>query len=223
MKRLGIVSLITLVLTATWLALLIASMASAGPLDTFEQVLAYVARLDAVFYLSYINSALIVVPVAMLFCELYRRYREAAPYGALVGLVFVPVYATLNLFAYLSQITVVPGLVALQQQPEYQAAADVLLRQMIQQWPESGVAFFNGLAYAVLGIPSIIFGVLMFKQTPPLKWAGVLLALNGAVCILGVVGFLTRSDLLSLGTLAGGVLFLLALIPMSRLAFLETR
>ena len=141
MKRLGIVSLITLVLTATWLALLIASMASAGPLDTFDQVLAYVARLDAVFYLSYINSALIVVPVAMLFCDLYRRYREAAPYGALVGLVFVPVYATLNLFAYLSQITFVPGLIALRQQPEYQAAVDVLLRQMIQRGPNLALPF----------------------------------------------------------------------------------
>ena len=223
MKRLGYLSLITLVLTVTWLVLLIASLSRAGPLDTFEQVLAYVAQLDALFYLSYINSALIVVPIAILFCVLYRRYRETAPYSTLVGLVFVPVYATLNLFAYLSQITIVPGLMALRQQPEYQAAADVLLRQMIQQWPESGVAFFNGLAYAVLGIPSIIFGVLMFRQTPLLKWAGVLLALNGAACILGVVGFLTRGDLLSMGTVAGGVLFLLALIPMSRLAFLEIR
>jgi hypothetical protein len=40
-----------------------------------------------------------------------------------------------------------------------------------------------------LGIPSIIFGVLMFRQTRALKWAGVLLALNGAACILGVMGF----------------------------------
>jgi hypothetical protein len=223
MKRLGYVSLITLVLTVTWLALLIASMAGAGPLDTFDRVLAYAARGDALFYLSYINSALIVVPAAMLFCELYRRYREMVPYGALVGLIFVPVYAALNLFAYLSQITVVPGLVALRQQPEYQAAADVLLRQTIQSWPESGVAFFNGLAYAVLGIPSIVFGLLMFRHTPPLKLAGVLLALNGAACILGVIGFLTRSDLLGMGTVAGGILFLLALVPMSRLAFLGTR
>ncbi len=159
----------------------------------------------------------------MLFCELYRRHREAAPYGSLVGLVFVPVYAVLNLFAYLSQITIVPSLIALRQQPEYQAAADVFLRQMIQQWPQSGVAFFNDLAYAVLGIPSIIFGILMFRNTSPLKLAGVLLALNGAAGILGVVGFLTRSNLLNMGTVAGGVLFLLALIPMGRLAFVETQ
>ncbi len=74
-----------------------------------------------------------------------------------------------NLFVYLSQVTVVPSLIALRQQPEYQAAVDVLLRQVIQQWPESGAAFFNGLAYAMLGIPSLVFGALMFRQTPPLK------------------------------------------------------
>ena len=220
MKRLGYISLFALILTVIWLAVLIASMSGAGPLDTFDQVLAHVSRLDALFYLAYVNAALIVVAATLLCCELYRLYREAAPYGALVGLAFVPVYAALNLFAYLSQITVVPSLIALRQQPEYHAAANLLLRQMIQQWPESGVAFFNGLAYAVLGIPSIIFGVLMFKRTPGLKWAGVLLALNGVACILGVIGFVVHSALLT-GTLAGGVLFLLALIPMSALSFKE--
>ncbi len=206
-----------------WLVLLVVGVASAGPLDTFERVLAYVSRLDVLFYLTYIDSALIVVAATLLFCDLYRRYREAAPDWALVGLVFVPVYAVFNLFAYLSQVSVVPGLVALWQRTEYHAAADLLLRQMLQQWPGSGVAFFNGLAYALLGIPSIIFGFLMFREKSLLKVAGVLLALNGAACILGVIGFLERSTSLRIGTVAGGVLFLLALIPMSLTIFEEAR
>jgi hypothetical protein len=37
----------------------------------------------------------------------------------------------------------------------------------------------------------------------------------------GDVGFLARSAPLSLGTLAGGVLFLLALVPMSLMVFKE--
>jgi hypothetical protein len=77
------------------------------------------------------------------------------------------------------------------------------------------------LAYALLGIPSIIFGLLMFREKSPLKVAGALLALNGVACILGIVGFLARSAPLSLGTLAGGVLFLLALVPMSLTVFKE--
>jgi hypothetical protein len=221
MKRLGYLSLITLVVTAIWLILLIAGTASAGPLDTFERVLVYVSRLDALFYLTYLNAALIVVAATALFCDLYRRYREAAPDWTLVGLIFVPVYAAFNLFAYLSQIGIVPSLVALRQRPEYQAAADLLLRQVIQQWPESGVAFFNALAYAVLGIPSIVFRLLMFREKSPLKAAGALLALNGVACILGIVGFLARSAPLSLRTLAGGVLFLLALVPMSLMILKE--
>ncbi len=51
--------------------------------------------------------------------------------------------------------------------------------------------------------------------------AGALLALNGVACILGIVGFLARNAPLSLGTLAGGVLFLLALVPMSLTVFKE--
>jgi len=219
MKRLGYLSLLTLLVTIIWLVLLITGIASAGPQDTFDQILAYVSRLDALFYMTYINAAFIVFAAVLLFCELYRHYREAAPYWTLAGLAFIPVYATFNLFAYLSQVSIVPGLIVLRQQPEYKIIADVLLRQMIQQWPESGVAFFNSLAYAILGIPSIIFGVLMVRQTPKLKLAGILLAVNGAACILGVIGLLLHNDLLSMGTLAGGVLFLLALIPMSLLAF----
>jgi hypothetical protein len=42
------------------------------------------------------------------------------------------VYAALDLFVYLSQVTVVPNLIALRQRSEYQAAVDVRLRQTIQ-------------------------------------------------------------------------------------------
>ena len=38
---------------------------------------------------------------------------------------------------------------------------------------------------------------------------------SGIACILGVIGFTLQSDLLSLGTVLGGVLFWLALFPMT--------
>lgn len=44
---------------------------------------------------------------------------------------------------------------------------------------------------------------------------GLLLALNGVACILGVVGFLAGDAFLSQGVMIGGVLFLLALFLMS--------
>ena len=45
--------------------------------------------------------------------------------------------------------------------------------------------------------------------------AGVLLALNGAACILGVIGILIGNSILSSGALVGGVLFFLGLFPLS--------
>ncbi len=76
-------------------------------------------------------------------------------------------------------------------------------------------AFFNNLAYALLGIPSIIFGlVLLFTNKLP-TLSTILLVLNGVACILGVIGVFLGNRLLSFGSLAGGVLFLVALIPLA--------
>jgi hypothetical protein len=77
------------------------------------------------------------------------------------------------------------------------------------------MAFFNGLAYAVLGIPSILFGLLLWKHPGALRWGGLLLALNGAACILGLIGFLTGNALLTQGVMIGGFLFLAAMFPLA--------
>lgn len=171
-KFTGWLSLLCLVLTVIWLALLIAGMAGAGPLDTFERTLAYVKPLGVAFYLTYINAALITVVAVILFALLYRAYQSAAPEWAIIGLVFIPIYGVMNLCVYLSQVTVVPQLLQLQSMPEYQTLAPLLLRQTLQIWPYSAVATVNNLAYAVLGIPSLIFGSLMLKTRPALRLGG---------------------------------------------------
>ena len=214
-KLLGYISLFCLVVTVLWLILLIWGTASAGPMETFEQVLAHVAKLDAVFYLTYVNAALITLGATMLFAGMYVYCQPLASEWSVIALVFVPVYSVLNLFAYLSQVLIVPRLLALHQMTEYQVLSEFLLRQLIQQWPSSLVYAFNNLAYAVLGIPSIIFGVILLKQDSWKRLAGSLLALNGVACIVGIVGIALGNSLLSTGSLAGGVLFLFALIALS--------
>jgi hypothetical protein len=77
------------------------------------------------------------------------------------------------------------------------------------------VAFFNGLAYAILGIPSIILGITLVKHPRPHVWGGSLLALSGLASILGMVGSLAGNALLRSGVVLGGVLFILVLIPLS--------
>ncbi|MEW6405120.1 MAG: hypothetical protein AB1649_25270 [Chloroflexota bacterium] len=214
-KSLGILSLVCLTFTIIWLIFLIAGTGSAGPLETFEQVLAYTARLDGVFYLTYVNAALVTVSAVMLLAALYLYYSPIVPGWSVIGAAFVPIYGAMNLVVYLSQITLVPRLLQLQAMPEYQALSQFLLRQAIQQWPDSAVSIVNNLAYAVLGVPSIIFGVLMGKSAPVLRLGGILLALNGLACIGGFIGIAIQSAGLSQGSLIGGMLFLLALVPMS--------
>lgn len=60
-RLLRILSLTCLLLTILWLVFLIVGLTAAGEMDTFEKVLAYVGKLDIVFYLTYMNAALITV------------------------------------------------------------------------------------------------------------------------------------------------------------------
>ncbi len=215
-RFLGILSLLTLLFTVVWLVLLVASAVGQGPASTFEQVLAGVARLDATFYLTHINATFITIFATALFAGLYVYCRPYLPdWAGVIGIVFVPVYATMNLFAYLSQVTLVPTLLKLQQMADYQAAAGLMLRLTIQQWPGSTVWVFNNLAYALLGIPSIIFGIALCRRGMALWMAGILLASNGIACIMGVIGILVGNSAMALGSAVGRGLFLLALIPMS--------
>lgn len=212
---LGILSLICLLATVLWLVFLVAGVAADGPLDTFEQILNHVSKTDAGFYATYANAAIVTTTAVMLFAALYLYCKPQAATWAAIGMTFVPIYGAMNLVVYLSQITVVPSLLELQQLPQYRPLSLILLRQVIQQWPDSAVFMVNNLAYAVLGVPSIIFGVLLFRSATALRLAGVLLALNGLTCIAGYVGIVAHCRWLSHGSLLGGVIFLLALARMS--------
>jgi hypothetical protein len=207
-KWLGAISLICLAVTAIWLVLLIYGIATRGLVETYDQALAYVADRDLLHTLTYANATLITLSVTMLLAGMYVLYGREAPLWAAMGVVFVPIYGLLNLFAYLSQITIVPRLHGLR------PASELLLAQMVQAWPGSVVNVLNNLAYAVLGIPSIAFGILLGRRGAWPRVAGILLALSGVANILGMIGIVAESATLGLGSLAGGVLFLAALFPL---------
>jgi hypothetical protein len=116
-KLIAFLALACLVLTALWIALLIADMASAGPLETFEQVAAHASRLHGLFYATYLNAALLTLAAVAFFAALYAWLKPQAPDWAVIGMVFVPIYGALNLIAYLSQVTLVPALFDLRTDP----------------------------------------------------------------------------------------------------------
>ena len=215
-RWLGWISLVTAISVTLWLILLIWDMATAGPLETFQQVLAHAQKGDWKFTLSYLNAGIFTTCVIALMGGLYVFCRSIIPEWSVVGLVFVPVYGTLNLFAYLSQITLVPALIQGASDPVMADIALFLLKHSLQLLPGSTIGFFNGLAYAILGIPSIIFGwALTQGENRSLRISGWLLMINGAACILGVIGTSIRSDFLSMGTILGGAMFWLSLFPMT--------
>ncbi|MGD2041808.1 MAG: hypothetical protein PVH11_13355 [Anaerolineae bacterium] len=208
-RVLGTMALVGAIVTAIWLVLLIYGVATQGPVETSEQALASVADLDLLHYLTYANATLITITATLLFAGLYVYCRPQEAVWSAMGLAFVPAYTVLNLFAYLSQITIVPRLVDLQ------PGSSLLLAQMVQSWPGSAVNVLNNLGYAILGIPSLIFGLLLFQRDRRMRLPGGLLALSGAASLAGMVGIVLQNELLSLGSLVSGGLFFLALIPLS--------
>jgi hypothetical protein len=216
-KSVGWIALTTLILTSFWLILIVVDMLRAAPMNTYEAILAHAGRLNVLYYAIYIITGLLTIVTAMFMAGLYGIFRQSWPLAALCGLVLVPVYATFNLFVYLSQVTLVPALIR-QQQSAPDPAVDLFLRQMLQTAPGSTLAFINALAYAVLAVPSVIFGVLMWRdaaETEDNLWgvSGLLLALSGVLSVAGFSAYFVTSPLLELGLVAGGAVFWLALFP----------
>lgn len=215
-KTLGFISLLTLLSTITWLGATIAYNANAGALDTFDQVLVQVSSLEPLFFLSYVNAAILTLLNLLFMAGLYLYSRDRLPAWSTMTAVFIPIYGTLNLAVYLSQVIVVPRLVDLQ---ATEPAAGLLLREVIHLAPGSTVAFINGLAYAVLSVPLFVYSLVLLREGRLLQAAAWLFLLAAEADLLGLVGILVDSSGLSLGLLIGGVFYLLALIP-STIAFL---
>lgn len=210
-NKLWVSATICLIFTCLWLVFMILSVASTGSINTFEEAISMAAKPGVLFYLSYINAALVTVTATVFFVSLYQYHKQFYTEWSLVGFVFVPVYCTLNLLVYISQFTIIPRLTVQLHDDQYSQAYEVLLGQLIQSWSGSAISVLNQLAYAVLGIPSIIFGILMLKHKKISRPAGGLLFLNGIFCILGLIGTSINNQLLASGSVIGGALFLFSL------------
>jgi hypothetical protein len=147
----------------------------------------------------------------VLFVFIFNYVKAHYQNMAWVGLVFVPVYGTLNLISYSIQISIVPVLA----KKALQTSANFgLVTQLIQANYKSVIGYCNGLAYAILGVPSIIYGILLVKSSQ--KKSGILLVLNGIFCIIGIAGYIMHNNFIALGTTLGGVAFLVSLFFMVR-------
>lgn len=212
---LRIISLLATIFTFLWLVLVIIEMQKVGNIDTFERALTHVSKRGWLFFVNYINAAFITIVAIMLFTGLYLYFEAEFHNWSFIALIFVPIYGVLNLLSYLSQVTVIPSLLRFREKSKNPDSYDALIGQMVHLLPGSVVSIFNSLAYAVLGIPSVIFGVFMLNEGILMSIAGVLILLNGVACIIGFIGLTMQNAHLKLGTMIGGVLFATALIPLT--------
>jgi len=196
-------------MTTIWVVLTAISMSGTDPLWGDEDYLKWVADPDIFFTLNYLNVTFLTLVVLLLYLYLFNYLKALNRRLALAVLLLVPVYGAINIFSYSIQIFLVPGLArsALEHQGDISHVS-----ALVQANSNSLVGLLNGIAYAILGIPSIVYGFMLYRSFR--KYSGMFLLLSGVFSLLGLVGYLTDQALLSMGIMIGGILFLISLFLM---------
>ena len=216
-RQISMVSIILVILTGIWILCMALLMRQEGSvIATFEDACDFVREPGGLFYVTYLNVVVLTIFDVVLFGLLYLRFRTAYPALSLTAVLFVPVYAAYNMFVYISQVSVVQKIIHIYDGVVSDEVMNVLLGQFLQMWEHSAIAFVNNYAYAILGIPAVLFGMAIYRLGTVLgRITGILLMLNALVCLLGIVGIITGSHTLAYGSAIGGGLFFLSLIGMS--------
>lgn len=216
-RQISIVSIILAILTGIWILCMILLMQQQGSvIANFEDAYDFVKDPGGLFYLTYLNVVVLTIFDVVLFGMLYLYFKPVYPVMSLCGVLFVPVYAAYNMFVYISQVSVVQKIISIYDGVVSEEVMNVLLGQFIQLWEHSTMAFINNYAYAILGIPSVLFGIAIYRMKQGLSRAtGLMLILSAFACLLGIVGIITGNQALSQGSAIGGGLFFLSLIGIS--------
>ena len=165
------------------------------------------------YYLGYLIGIVFTILTIMFFGGLYAFLRRKTHSLTLwIAILFVPIYGVINLLVYSSQLLFVPQLIQSYSDQIADVRISMYLLQMIQLRAGSFMAYSSSLAYLILGIPSVIFGILLLKSHYTAKFAGSFLILYAVSCLLGVTGSALGNKFLSMGTMDGVVFFLIAMI-----------
>ena len=221
-KFFGIVSILDLIFTILWLILMIACMRITGPINSLETAIKSITDIGFIFNLTYINAIILTILTIILFSGLYLYCKSSEPKLSIIGIIFIPIYGVFNLFSYFSQIAIVPKL-SVSLDLSQNRMNEVFLGLMVQGWQDSAIAAINNFAYAILGISSIAFGMILVKKNKIAKIAGIFLILNAIACIFGVIGIVVGNQLIGMGSAVGGVLFIVALVLLSLMFFKESK
>lgn len=205
------ITVLDLALVILWFVLMIAGVLINGPIVTQDDAIQLISDRSLLFTLTYANAVVFTILTTFVFVGLYRYCRDSNEELSLIGLILVPVYSILNIAVYFSQIALVPALMQIFSTGENEIQK-LILTQFVQACPGSSMAVLNNLAYAILGISSIVFGAVLITKDKYARRTALFLIGNGAACILGITGMLFNITFLAYGSALGGVLFIGALI-----------
>jgi hypothetical protein len=204
-----------------WVVLMVVMGRDIRPEWHAADFLKYAQEGHLLFYITYINAVVLTLLTSFLFSILYLVHREDQPIPATFGVIFIPVYALLNLVAYGSQFLIIPMLERTYPISGLTETEVMFLSEWVQMAPGTIISKINGLGYAVLAIPSICFGLIFYQEKPPGKIISFLLIINALLCITGLAGLAINKPSWMLGTIFGGVLFTMA-IPLIIIHFRRT-
>ena len=211
-KTTGVLALIATIFTYIWVIGVIWDLNLKGSIETVDQALAYSSNPDTLYTLNYINVGLLTIFTTMMFAGIYEYFKKSLGVWAAIGILFVPIYCTLNLITYISQVTIIPRILSLAETSAYRSEAELLAVLMTQNWDGSAVSVINLMAYALLGIPSIIYGSTMLELGRLGVIAGSLLALSGIGSILAFMGVIMQNSTMASFTLISGFIYAVGLI-----------
>jgi hypothetical protein len=187
-------------------------MSRTGSIVSREKAIASAMNAGLLFKLTYMNAVFTTITVTIFFTRLFSACKEVNKDWAYIGIMFIPIYSILNILVYLSQVTVIPRLIAQMDISGNTEVYKIILSQFVQGWSGSMMFVMNQTAYMILGIPSILFGSLVVKHIKSHKVFGFLLLFNGIACVIGGIGTVLDNQLFSTASVIGGVIFLLALL-----------
>lgn len=208
-KAVKITALIELCLTAAWVLLTAFSTTGVSPEWSTSAYIQWAADSTFLLKLNYINATILTLVAMVLFMFLFLYLKDDHRPAAWGGILFIPLYGCINIICYSLQISFVP---ALSRQALTNSETSVFAAQLIQVNSGSLIGYLNGLAYAILGIPSVLYGFKLIKEKK--RGSGGILAASGTASIIGLVGYSLGNPFISQGVMVGGGLFLVSLLFM---------
>jgi hypothetical protein len=206
-KNIMRVAFVSLLLTVTCAIFAGISISQGQPASSGIEYLTWLSKPDVFYSAYYVGAVILTLLIVALFTLLYGYLSNINRTAALVGIVFIPVYGVINLVCYSLQITVVPSLAA----GAISAGGDVgFVSQLILNDSSSVLGFVYGLAYSILAIPSIIYGLMFVKNAK--KCSGITFIIHGLLYVVGIAGFMLKNTVLSQGINLGAIAFLICLV-----------